>query len=285
MRDGPDFICVGIPKAGTGWLFDQLDAHSDFWMPPVKEILYLGKDQPRLKFANQTGDQNSRKRQERLLHREIADARDQGFMDHARACNGQPGSLDRYAGLFRFKGNLLSGDISPPYWSIAAPEIADIASRFPALKVILLVRDPVDRAWSRIATLHHGGQIDGAMLNDEQSFRRYIKITPNAGAVLATEVVRRWRENAPEIAFHTILFDDIVNAPDKAVREVLKFLGTDPEKKTAAIPADYNRKAGDRLAMTGTARAVLVKHFTKELRTGAKLFGSHAQSWAAKYGV
>jgi hypothetical protein len=37
--------------------------------------------------------------------------------------------------------------------------------------------------------------------------------------------------------------------------------------------------------MAGTARAVLVKHFTKELRTGATLFGGHAQDWAAKYGV
>jgi hypothetical protein len=37
MHDGPDFLCVGVPKAGTGWLFDQLNAHPDFWMPPVKE--------------------------------------------------------------------------------------------------------------------------------------------------------------------------------------------------------------------------------------------------------
>ena len=37
---GPDFICVGMPKAGTGWLFDQLRYHPDFCVPePVKRYL------------------------------------------------------------------------------------------------------------------------------------------------------------------------------------------------------------------------------------------------------
>src|SRR5437762_8195064 len=38
---GPDFICIGMPKAGTAWLHDQLRHHPDFWMPPVKEVNYL----------------------------------------------------------------------------------------------------------------------------------------------------------------------------------------------------------------------------------------------------
>ena len=38
---GPDFICIGMQKAGTGWAYDQLQYHPDFWMPPVKEIHYL----------------------------------------------------------------------------------------------------------------------------------------------------------------------------------------------------------------------------------------------------
>jgi len=35
---GPDVICIGMEKAGTGWLYDQL-AHADgAWMPPIKEL-------------------------------------------------------------------------------------------------------------------------------------------------------------------------------------------------------------------------------------------------------
>ena len=37
----PDFLCVGAQKAGTSWLYRQLEPHPDFWMPPVKEFHYL----------------------------------------------------------------------------------------------------------------------------------------------------------------------------------------------------------------------------------------------------
>ncbi len=30
----PDFLCVGAQKAGTSWLYQQLERHPDFWMPP-----------------------------------------------------------------------------------------------------------------------------------------------------------------------------------------------------------------------------------------------------------
>ena len=43
---GPNFICIGMAKAGTGWLFDQLKHHPDFWMPPIKEFGYLKRDKP-----------------------------------------------------------------------------------------------------------------------------------------------------------------------------------------------------------------------------------------------
>jgi len=37
----PDFLCVGAQKAGTSWLYHQLDFHPDFWMPPIKELHYF----------------------------------------------------------------------------------------------------------------------------------------------------------------------------------------------------------------------------------------------------
>src|SRR5215218_4596058 len=40
-RPGPDFLCVGLQKAGTAWLYDQLELHPDFWMPPLKELHYF----------------------------------------------------------------------------------------------------------------------------------------------------------------------------------------------------------------------------------------------------
>src|SRR6266478_1414402 len=37
----PDFLCIGAHKGGTTWLYQQLDSHPDFWMPPIKELHYF----------------------------------------------------------------------------------------------------------------------------------------------------------------------------------------------------------------------------------------------------
>ena len=40
---GPDFICIGAQKAGTTWLYENLNGHPDVWMPPVKEFHYFNR--------------------------------------------------------------------------------------------------------------------------------------------------------------------------------------------------------------------------------------------------
>ena len=41
IRNGPDFICIGLQKAGSRWLYEQLREHPDFWMPPIKELRFF----------------------------------------------------------------------------------------------------------------------------------------------------------------------------------------------------------------------------------------------------
>ena len=40
---GPDFICIGAPKAGTTWIYKHLAAHPDVWIPLVKELHYFDR--------------------------------------------------------------------------------------------------------------------------------------------------------------------------------------------------------------------------------------------------
>ena len=175
--EGPDFICAGTPKAGSGWLYDQLEMHPDFWMPPVKEIVYLGNRNPRLKFAQPERNPHREKSQqprERHLRR-MRDARDLQFVEYARGCMDKPMELDRYVGLFAFKGELLSGDISPTYSSLKAHIVADLAQRLSNTKIIFLVREPVSRFWSRISMLHRSNNFDESLAHDAARFRGYLE--------------------------------------------------------------------------------------------------------------
>lgn len=283
--DGPDFICVGLPKAGTGWLFDQLNDHPDFWMPPVKEFLYLQKPVTRMRFVKPSGEPRGNSRgAERRVHRQNLDARDHAFLEFAAACSGHERDLERYAKFFDIKGSLLSGDISPPYCALKDDMIEAVGARFPKTRIVLLVRDPVSRAWSRIAMAERDGLFNEALLDNPARFKRYVENNKKIGSIRATEVVERWRRLAPDNPFRWFLFDDIAERPDQTRRDILNYLGADPQKKGADLAPDYNRKADARkLEMNAMSRSVLAEHYADELEEGAKFFGGAAASWPGKY--
>jgi hypothetical protein len=302
MDGGPDFIGVGMPKAGTGWLYDQLEAHPDFWMPPVKELVYLTQKFPKLQFVDERGEptvprhERSRRRQnasprrdrnqkDRLIQRPLRDARDVEFLRYAHSCRGQRMDLDRYAGLFSFKGNLLSGDITPPYCNLDDATVRSVAERFPATKIILLVRDPVARAWSRICMSFEGGKFDPALLKDADRFRAFLEESRKVGGLSATQTYARWRACAPALPLRAFLFDYIADEPEKIRHDVLEFLGADPNKPSGALPPGYNRKAGPKLEITPLAKTALVEYFRDDLKACAEVFGGRAREWPARYGL
>src|SRR5438309_7414307 len=85
----PDFLCVGAQKAGTTWLYRELESHPDFWMPPLKELHYF--------------DQLSRvPRSSSTLCR---DERDLRFLESIKSLSAKPYlDLAHYGRLFEPKG-------------------------------------------------------------------------------------------------------------------------------------------------------------------------------------
>jgi hypothetical protein len=281
---GPDFICVGMPKAGTGWLYDQLLVHPDFWMPPVKEIDYLDHDRPKMKHAIaklERAQSGSR------VRRRALDERDRQFLQEAAACGGQARDYARYASLFRPKEQLLSGDISPSYSRLEENVIGEIAKHLPQLKIILLVRDPVARAWSHISLLDRSGKLDRGVLDDEARFRSFLENPKNIQRrSFATRVAERWARVAPQIAFRHFFFDDIQGSPDEVRKGILQYLGADSKKESGQVPAAHNRKAdAPKLSLTDALKGVLVEYFAEELRASARIFGGHAIEWKHLYAL
>src|SRR5689334_22455650 len=136
---GPDFICIGMIKAGTGWLYDQVRNHPDFWMPPVKEIRYLSRDPVKMEMVEKFADRaRSRRMHSRGNRNDPWSDRDMAFLQEAIACKGEPRSFQRYSSLFRFKDEKLSGDISPGYSRLDAEVISLISRHLPKLKIVLL---------------------------------------------------------------------------------------------------------------------------------------------------
>src|SRR3954463_14128656 len=101
---GPDFLCVGAQKAGTGWLYEQLRNHPDFWMPPVKELHYFDRA---LRTPRKKDDERIAS-----IRAKTRSPNDMAFLkDMERLFQRTELDLDAYAQLFAAKGGLISGDI------------------------------------------------------------------------------------------------------------------------------------------------------------------------------
>ncbi len=112
----PDFVGVGVPKAGTSWWFNLILAHPDVHGPIKKEVLFFN----RLFFDR--------------------------FRD--RPCTDE--DLHPYHEWFPRPTGATIGEWTPSYlFSYRLPPILRRAA--PGAKVLILLRDPVDRYKSDIS--------------------------------------------------------------------------------------------------------------------------------------
>src|SRR5207253_4153655 len=102
--------------------------------------------------------------------------------------------LQRYADLFRSKGELLAGDITPGYSTLEESVIQNIAARL-SLKVMFIARDPVERAWSQLSMYVRRGLIEPFKADDLERLSEHLKRPEIQARSYPTEIVRRWRRH------------------------------------------------------------------------------------------
>ena len=154
MSRNPDFLCVGAQKCGTSWLQQQFNSHPDFWMPPSKEIHYfdcLHLEDPLQRshrIMRRTLDKRKRRLEETRSDKKKAKINEKiDWLESA--VNSSKSGIDWYEALFpESRQNLVRGDITPAYGIISKEDFEFIYNRYPNVKVIFLMRNPVSRLWS-----------------------------------------------------------------------------------------------------------------------------------------
>ena len=266
----PDFLCVGAQKAGTSWLYRQLEPHPDFWMPPVKELHYLD-------------NLNRTKRHQRPR---ANDDRDACFVEAINDMSMQSHiDLDRYGRLFSHKGPLLSGDISPAYSTLSEEIIQKVVDHFPNLKVVFLARDPVERAWSQLSMGVRLGVITKFDAADPDEVVRNLLIPGVLARSHPSKIVARWKRYVLPENFRIYFFDDLNENPAALRESILHFLGGDPDKPSGRLkPHDNNDAGRDKLRLTEKVRDRVAQFFEHELKACAVELGGRAKSWPTRYG-
>ena len=277
----PRFLGVGAPRAGTSWLYQNLKPHPRIWLPPLKELHYFD-------FQRRGASK----------YHPIPTARVWAgswwwYYRHLKQLLGQRGRpggglrwtlryafgsrTDRwYASLFN--PDFVSGEITPGYILLPRPVIEDIYRLNPAMKIIMLLRNPVSRAWSA-ARKALGRKIMRA--TDAQ----ILKIVDTPQTIMRGDYVRainNWRGVFGDQVFIGF-FDDLVSAPRDLLRSIFAFLGIDsgdefiPQTIEKVVNASFNKRE-----LPGNLVPHMYATYIDQLRELEKLVGGPAAKWLAK---
>lgn len=233
MSRKPDFFIVGAPKAGTSSLYNYLIQHPGVFMSYPKEPHF---------FYN-------------------------------RSTPGSPvlqeKALEDYLGLFTgVSKGVCAGEASTSYlWS--ASTASEIKHLQPEAKIIILLRDPVDRAYS-----HYWHQVQDGI--EPLDFEEALQAEPErirqgrwhglyyVDNGLYAGQVRRYLEVFGQEAVRVYLFEDLIRDTREVCRDVFEFLGLDPD-----VPLEtekiYNQGGAPRSKMF--ARLVRMKVIKEPLKS------------------
>jgi len=199
----PQFVLVGVPRAGTTSLYHYLGQHPGLDLSERKEINFLAypgadvahRDYPWLRFDVRTPD---------AYEALFAAAGDRVTVDFSASCFRSPVAIER------------------------------IRRYVPDARLFVLLRDPVSRAWSaylnRVRKGYESRSPELALVPGERAVDNgfYAERLEAFRTAFGPERVRVW------------LFDDLTARPQATLTSIFDYLGVDPAV-TVDVAAVYNR--------------------------------------------
>jgi Sulfotransferase domain len=228
LRRGPDFVIIGAKRGGTTSLYNYVLEH------PSIQPLFPGRQH--IKGVHYYDSQYARGLRWYRSHFPL-----QVGGRHLARPAVHPA---------------ITGDASPYY--LFHPLAAErLARDFPEVRIIVFLRDPVERAYSHFKErTHHGGETLGfeAALDAEEDRLRgemerivaepgYRSAEHENHSYLAQgrylDMLPRWFGLFPREQFHIAASEDFYADPERHVNEVWSFLGLTPGKLRSRIRHNY----------------------------------------------
>ena len=219
----PTIVIAGVGKAGTTSLFWYLSQHPDICASDVKEIRYFTP------LSEGRG--------------ELAPLED--YASHFDRCTGEAHRLEA----------------SPQYFHGGAPVAAAMQATLPESKVVVLLRDPVDRLWStfrfmrtRLADLPPEMTFEGyveacrAVRDRREPYTAQNRLYWTIQGGFYDEYLDPWLEEFGD-RFRVVFFERMAADPAATVRGLSEWLGIDADASASISYSVENRTVPVRSAL------------------------------------
>jgi hypothetical protein len=277
---GPDFISIGPHKTGSTWLYSMMREHPGIWLPPKKELWIL----------NQTSDR---------------------YMDRLKSyitLTGMPGEnlktfygrlpvlipfttellwwtkflilpykVSGYHHFFPKEGNRLRGDITPNYYFLKENIVRELSIGYPDLKVILTLRNPINRVWSYSKMYIRDFLKDDPANYTTSQFKNLFDSFLSWWIPYYQEI-DLWKQYFPNVLI--ITYELLKASPKIYIQEIFNFLGVCTVSISDSIDINgvINKSAGKELPTS--LRIYLIEQYQEEIEIlGKRLNDPFIQSW------
>lgn len=173
-----------------------------------------------------------------------------------------------------------AGEITPAYAILAPDRIAEIAREFPHLKLIYLMRDPRERAWSS-AKMALGR---AEMTLEEASDQWFIDHFRSQGSLSRGDYaacLKTWFEVFPRERFLIARYERLTSDPANLLAEIAEHLSIDPEvfRKMDASLFGERRFEGEPADLRPSLRPVLEELYRDRVGALEALLSDDFSDW------
>lgn len=258
----PHFLGIGAQKSGTSWLNKQLRNHPALWLPPMKEIHYYDSPSFPMICLLASRFQKIRKMMRNNISKAIKKNKDRTWYFRYYCL---PRNDSWYASLFTPKKNQLAGEITPAYANLSEKKIAKIYQQNPQLKIIYLLRNPIDRSWSQLGMESNRFGQKNISDSSTKEILDFLNHPQNLTHSSYLSNLKRWQQYFPKEQIFIGFFDQLKENPQQLLNDIFHFLEVSPHLIKQEQLSTIVRK-GDYLEMPKMVKEVLSKFWLAELK-------------------
>ena len=251
----PDFLVLGPQRTGTTWLAQTLNLHPNIFIPREKELYYFD----RLHLEGRS-----------LPHlRPGASAKLSWYLNFFEEPEAERAARQqRCRQLFdRDYEPRVRGEATASYAVELDDVVVDEILRInPGMRFLLMVRDPIERAWSHVKlTL---AKARGRSLSDvpKDDILEFVSRPYQQRCGNFTEILAHWQALVPDESLMVVRYADISARPAELLQSVMRHVGVDPDEKLIAPQAARRINATTESPIPDDIRSTLESLYADELK-------------------
>jgi Sulfotransferase family len=168
--------------------------------------------------------------------------------------------------------------MTPAYSALPSPVVGKIRELLPECRVVFVMRNPIERAWSHFRSNAEKAKIDTRVVGMD-IIRRQVD-SPNSQLRTAyTRTIETWQQYFARDRILYLFYDDLLADRDSFLAAVCRFLGIPFDRHYFADTRDAVVNKSMALEIDPGARAYLARKYHDEIAALQRRFGGHTDRW------